>query len=680
MTHEHPMFRWLSFALLVACNGPDPSTDTDPPDTEPTPVVWECTLEPGSNPPSASQIGCMADWEIVSANPFDASIPGARSGKTVIDRSDDNTLYFQNSNTYGIHWEFASANLSGQGRPIVPDLGSFNLTEYYSPDRRFILGAVTYYAEPQVWAYEIAPYDSADAEMITTAYRAIRDNAFFGADLRFHPTSLPVEVEAAKLPDDVKVVTTAELYDGITYQPLNLGTSYGLLAFYTAAEVENFANFRELVVLDAIPNDISVVAGIITDAFQTPLSHINVLSQNRGTPNMALTGAYQNPELRALEGKWVELTVGPFEWTVREVTQAEADVWWEGHRPEPLELGEPNLSVTALTDVEDILDLENLDLGDALSAAIPAFGGKASHYGYLAQIGPDVPVPDAFAIPLYWYHRHLESNGLWDVINTMLADPAFQASPAARVERLAALQQQIIEAPIDPDLMDALNAKISADYQNRRMRFRSSTNAEDLGNFTGAGLYTSQSGEPGDPDATVENAIRTVWASVWGPRAFEEREYYGISHTRVGMALLVHRSFPREEANGVAITANIFDTTGLEPAFYVNVQLGGESVVKPPPGVFTDQFLHYYDLPGQPITYIAHSNLVPPGQTVLTPAQVNQLGRALAAIHAAFLPVYGTSGGFYGMDTEFKFDGEIGETPTLQMKQARPYPGRNAAP
>jgi hypothetical protein len=420
---------------------------------------------------------------------------------------------------------------------------------------------------------------------------------------------------------------------------------------------------------------------VITDQFQTPLSHVNVLSQNRGTPNMALRGAFANPELRALEGKWVELTVGPFEYDLRRGRpRPTADAWWEDHRPEPLDLGEPDLSVTAFTDVEDILDLENLDLGEALQQAIPAFGGKASHYGKLAQIGPDVPVPDAFAIPLYWYDLHMTNNGLWDHVHAMLADPEFQGSPQVRIQRLTELQTLIMEAPIDPVFMDLLNAKLEADYDGHRMRFRSSTNAEDLGSFTGAGLYTSQSGEPGSLDAPVEDAVRTVWASVWGPRAYEERSYYGIDHLRVGMALLSHRSFPREEANGVAISANIFDTTGLEPAFYVNVQLGGESVVKPEPGVFTDQYLHYYDLPGQPVTYIAHSNLVPQGQTVLNEVQINQLGRALAAIHAAFLPVYGVSGGFYGMDTEFKFDGEIGETPTLQMKQARPYPGRNAAP
>src|SRR5690606_12452291 len=109
----------------------------------------------------------------------------------------------------------------------------------------------------------------------------------------------------------------------------------------------------------------------------------------------------------------------------------------------------------------------------------------------------------------------------------------------------------------------------------------SSTNAEDLDGFTGAGLYDSKSGDPNDPQRPVLDAVRKVWASVWYFRAFEEREYRSIEHTAVGMGLLVHNSFPEEEANGVALTNNPFDKSGLDPAFYVNVQLGDESVVLP---------------------------------------------------------------------------------------------------
>ena len=62
--------------------------------------------------------------------------------------------------------------------------------------------------------------------------------------------------------------------------------------------------------LDQVPNDLSVTLGIITEEFQTPLSHINVLSQTRKIPNMALRNAFTDPKLRALDGKWVKLPGG----------------------------------------------------------------------------------------------------------------------------------------------------------------------------------------------------------------------------------------------------------------------------------------------------------------------------------------------------------------------------------
>jgi len=64
------------------------------------------------------------------------------------------------------------------------------------------------------------------------------------------------------------------------------------------------------------------------------------------------------------------------------------------------------------------------------------------------------------------------------------------------------------------------------------------------------------------------------------------------------------------------------------------------------------------------------------GDTVLSLEQVNALGQALDAIHLHFAPAYAGDGGFYAMDTEFKFDSTDSGEPQLFVKQARPYPGR----
>lgn len=655
----------------------EPDSDTGAPDG--------CSIPDDAEDPEATpflqELGCPSDFEALASEPLDASIPGARSLKTVYDRVAGQALYFQNSKLYPVHYDFCRAHLSGQGKPIVGDLVQFNQAEYFSPSRRFILGAVTFYAGPGVWVYEIAPYDTASATLIETAFDAIRARAFFGPALRFHATSEAVAQAAASLPADVPRITTDELFAGIDYQPLNLASAMGRLRFVEARDLDSATlSFRDIVVLDYVPNDIAVVSGIITDQLQTPLSHINVLSQNRGTPNMGLRGAFLNERLRSLEGKWVELTVGPFDWSIHEVTQAEADAWWDANRPPAVQIPSLDLGPRAVIPIDALLG--DGDLGDAIEAAIPAYGGKATHYAALRRVTiktpPDktepLPIEPALAIPVWFYDQHVRTHDLDVALATMLADADFKADPLVRKARLEAFQQAIIDAPIDPDaLAEVLSALETLPRQ--RCRFRSSTNAEDLDGFTGAGLYTSVTGDPYDPDDPVDVAIKTVWASVWRFKAFEEREYRGISHANVGMAILVSPSFPDELANGVAITANLFSAGGIEPGFVVNVQKGDVSVVLPPPGVTSDYFIYYWYYLNQPATYLSHSNVINPGTTVLSRAQAHRLGQALDAIHTFFAPVYRHEGAFYGMDIEFKFDRNWNGELDVLIKQARPHPG-----
>jgi pyruvate,water dikinase len=671
--------------IVVGCSGGDDGG---------VPVEKACVIgastDAGSGataPDFVQSIGCRADFDTLASLPLDSSIPGARSVKFLIDLRDMGALYFQNSKKYKIHWEFAKEHLSGNGKPVVAALTTFNQVEYYSTARRFLLGSLTYYEGPKIWAMEIAPYDTAEPAMIQSAYEKIAAATYFGKQLYFHPTSLTVEKTAAALPASVRQRTTAQIYEAIDYQPLNLATSLGRMRFVAASALDGgeYLSFRDIVVLDHVPNDISVVVGIITEEFQTPLSHVNVLSQNRRTPNMGLKKAFNDPKLRALDGKWVKLTVAAFEWSLTEVTQAEADAWWDGNKPAAV--GVPNIDL----DTRDLREVKMMvpdttKIREGVKASIPAFGGKASHFGALAQV-PGVPVPPAFGIPVYYYKQFMQQGGFDARVDALLADPTFQNDPKVRDQKLKELRDAMVAGTVDPALLTMVSARVAellpAAKPGQGVRFRSSTNAEDLEGFTGAGLYTSKTGMADDPIDSYARAMKQVWASVWFFRAFEERSYRSIDHKAVGMALLVHRNFPEEEANGVALTADPFDTSGLVPGFYINVQLGESSVVQPPPGVTTDQFIYQFTLPNQPTIFLERSSLIPAGQTtVLTAKQTFELGKALDAIHKFFLPAYGpaatgaAAGSWYAMDVEFKFDGQPGEEPTLSVKQARPHPGR----
>ena len=616
--------------------------------------------EPDGDDPSLGELDCREEFDRLAARPFDSSLAGAFTVKTIIDRS-DGASYFLDTTAYPLHQPFAVAHLGWPiGQPFV--------SEYLYPQRRLLLGSITYFAEPDLWTYELAPYDTSSAEMIVEAFDRLAGAAFFGGQLAFHPTSLEQEAVVGELPDRIDVVTTEDIYRGATYQPLNLGETVAQVRLIDADQLESeYVSPREIAVLDSVPNDIAVVAAVVTEEFQTPLSHVNVLSQQRRTPNMALRGARER--FADLAGKWVRLTVGAFEWSAVEVSQAEADAWWDEHRPEPVEVPDPDTSVTGFPDVDD------LSVAD-----LPAVGGKAAQFGELRAIGAadedgDVVVRHGFAIPVGAYAAFLEQSGLDLEIDAMLADEQFRSDGTYRRERLAQLQAAIEGAPIDPDFLAALEERISSEFGTTRMRFRSSSTAEDLARFAGAGLHDSKSGAVGDAQDPVADAVRRVWASLWNFRAFEERDHAGIDHTRVAMGILVHPTYVDETAQGVAITANLFDPGPAgEDAFYLNVQAGDVSVVQPPgSGIVADQLLYFHFHNNQPATYFTHSSLVGEGETVLDRAQLFQLGSALSAIREHFNGIYERPDGFsrLPLDVEFERVGEV-----IEVKQVRPHPGR----
>jgi hypothetical protein len=680
----------LPWLVLAGCTSTDRTLGEAPNPCPPNPalaVQGACEADTSAAAPDyLRRIGCQSDFEGLATQPLDATFPGVRSVRVLLDREGEDALYFQNSNTYQLDWDFASAFLStANGLPLVPGLPDFNRTEYYSPSRRFLLGAVTYYEGPRVWALEIASYDTANAAMIEKLYDAVRAQSYFGPVLVLHPTSVAREKTMEMLESSICRETTSDLLGLIDYQPLNLGMAKGYFRFVTASELpQTYLGYQDIVVLDQVVDDIAPVMGIVTEQFQSPLSALNVLSQNRGTPNMGLRKAMTNAPLRALEKKWVELAVGAQSWLIREVSADEANAWWETKKPPAVAPPGYDTTVTELKNIQDVVP-EPADatlLKTAIKTAIPAFGGKASHLSILAKT-TGLTVPTAFGVPIYYYDQYMRENGFTDQVAAMLADATFVNDPATRAERLAALRSDMLIAPVDQTFQDLLYAKLAERLPGvSQLSFRPSANDEDLEGYGGAGFYLSATGDATRWD-TVLDAVRTVWASVWSFPAFEERRYWGVAQDSVGMALLVHHEFVDEAANGVALTANPFDPEGLEPAFFVNAQRGDSSAVKPPVGVTVDQFLYFFDYLGQPIAYLAHSSLVSAGETVLSNAELKELGSGLDLIHSRFSPAYGSQAGnlsWYAMDAEFKLYPEAGAALQIVFFGVRPNGGRGTDP
>jgi pyruvate, water dikinase len=683
-------FAWGGLALLaISC---DRTTDAE------GGRDWNCAVPADSAPEYVQSIGCMEDYQALAARPLDESVPGAFMLKVVMDRADSNRLYLLNTRKYRVHYFFILNNLSGNGKPVVRTIPEFNISEYYSPNRRFVLGTLAYYEKPGIWTWELTPSDNAGADLIAMAHRKIADACYCGKDLFFHATSLSIEAEARKLPASIKITSTAKVYAGVDYQALTFASSIGRLEFTTAArlrreygEAGKYPGPRDIVVSDSVPDGIPMtVAGLITRQFQTPLSHVNVLAQDRGTPNMGLRGALTDTALRALEGQWVHLKVGAFDYSVSAATEAEAQTWWDSLKPPTVLMPPADTTVAELQDVETILDM-SLGLAAALKQAIPAYGGLTGHYSAFPQMDRSkLAYAPAFGIPIRYYLQHMRKHGLDDTVARMLADPGFQADPAERDRRLKSLREAILNAPLDPGFLKLLKEKLDAKFPGREnIRFASSTNAGDLVGLTGAGIYGSITGSRTDASHSIERALLQVWAGAWDLHAFEERDYRRINHKAVGMGALVQGldyaagdegSGSGIRANGVAITANPFDAPGYEPGFYVNAQIGAAPVAHAAPSVTSDQFIYHYDFPGQPIVLLVRSNQVPEGTTVLTTAQTYSLGAALRAIQDFFIPAYGENGLFKnGMQTEFKLAQASGAGPEAEpvfiMDAIRPFGG-----
>jgi hypothetical protein len=650
---------------------------------------------PGAAPAGCQEIPSRAVGDrvrsIATPGDFAALAEGgseleSQSVKFVVDTAAGDTVHFLGTRRWALHYTFIREQIykeaaldrcdPAQANLFLQGWIDFSLREYLQVQRRFMLGNLVRWGGSGLQTVDFAVGDVITGEQMR--------RTFFAVTSRLpDPQSWVVRPQAADQIERIRAVQgTLPIVDpdapfrGQSFQPLVAATGYGTLRFVPGAELDRAPLGPDIIVVtDEVPNDIALVGGLITEVFQTPLAHVAILSKNRGTPNMALVRAHSDPRIAPLLDKLVRLDVTGAGFTVREAAPDEAAAFWEKLRPK----GDP-VSPRLDTSVRGIVDLGSRSLDD-----LPIVGAKAAQVGELYQLGrtgstscpAGLPFPGgAFAIPLVHSLEHFQASGAAALLESRRSDPAFVANRQVRDAALAEVRDAIVRHPADPVIVNALRTEIGVRFGTIRVRLRSSSNTEDLPGFTGAGLYSSLSVALGDPERDVETGLKTVWSSLWLPRAYDEREMARVDHFKTAMGVLVHAAYPNESANGVAISRNVLDPI-YGDAFYFNAQAGEASVTNPAPGVVSEQGIYQLGR-YPPVIYTTRSSLI--SGAVVTKVELDNLMCALGAIHRHFQsridPMHLNR--WFAMDIEWKL---VGPARQLVIKQARPYSfGRTEVP
>jgi pyruvate, water dikinase len=550
--------------------------------------------------------------------------------------------------------------------------------------------------------------------------RRLKANVPFAAEfLAFMPDGTAQQKAVPPLLDaltaeGVAVLDPLQARPGLSAETYSEGEGYGYLKLVAESGLQNVGP-RDVLVIEAAPNDLGLVAGLITARPQSVASHLNLRLREKKIPSAAVANVLENSVLVGLSERLVHLKARGEVVTIEPARLEDAEAFWRVRQP-PLGTPASELETSALTPLDAI---------DARNTA--TFGTKVANLGELSQLLPAENRVTGFALPFRAYADFMAESDLSDEVDSLLADPRVTTDAAYKRSRLSALRDQIRATALSPSLRDALAAAIFAAYgesgATTRLRFRSSTNAEDLPGVSGAGLYDSRSGCLADdldedtlgpsacltledevylrdqldtrqreleahPDRTYLNdiiadleqdladeksayrAVLRVWASLWNERAFDDREYYGIDHLGTFMGIAVHPTFVGERLEAVVVTN--LEAGSEEPLYRVVSQVGEVGVVGPSDPTAIAEILTFRrgaadDL--EQVTLVQPSSLVEDGESLWSPAALEELGRLLFSVQDHF------ASSVYPSISPLLLDLEVDVTRDGRtvIKQTRPY-------
>ncbi len=472
----------------------------------------------------------------------------------VIDRRNNNKIYFVNSQKFRFHKDFLLATY------LIPRGADTFKAIYVDADRRFVVGTIAWQSPVDKFTWELYEGDLASSDVIKAVNHAINVNFF--QKVWYKPNS--IRQEDATASSGLDRVLQDELNRNQAYLALNTGSAVGRIHIIDKLDDTVEIGDNEIIILKELPLDLPLVRGVIVAKPSSPLSHVNILAKGWNIPNVYIKDA--DKLFRDYDTHWYKLN-------------AEMD----DYHLEPVTKGtELPASPDEQVPPADMKATRLMTLGGMRKRDSIAYGSKAANLGEMLHARVrGISVPDGFSVPYYWYDKFMKDNGFDKVINDLMDDNTFVHNPKIRRQKLDEFRKLLQNGKFDEGLRADIIARWKKQLGGKPVFVRSSSNAEDLPKFSGAGLYSSVPNVR-EEDKVIE-AVKTVWASLWNFQGYEARVRNYVSQNDVYMSALIQTGIDMDRG-GVMITKDPFDDRNKN-SVYISATCGHNTKVTANDGV-----------------------------------------------------------------------------------------------
>lgn len=338
---------------------------------------------------------------------------------------------------------------------------------------------------------------------------------------------------------------------------------------------------HEIVVLHDLPPEMPPVAGIITVGSAGRLSHVSLLAQNLGIPQL-IVNQESAEAMQVWEGKNVVMGVS----VGRRVVLGLLSSFSEHERSlfeRQKAKDKPFLKIESQRlDLQSrkpmwLSELSEKDAGVRV-------GPKAAQLAKLKKLFPK-RVSDAIVLPFGSFVQHVNRSGAKGEPSPLgrLQKAYHSASNLAEAEKkrlilpeLERFRTAIQTLPFSPGFVEQLEKALDRLGQPETFGVfvRSDTNVEDLKEFTGAGLNLSVPNQV--RHESILAAIRAVWASPFSQRSYAWRQRILLDPEHVYPSVVLHKTVPCD-VSGVMLTTNI--ESGAHDAITISTSEGVAAVV-----------------------------------------------------------------------------------------------------